>query len=161
MIFWAFQPRNFLKTNDSRSTVFLHFTKLIIQNNYIWVRLNIIRYWKNVAFDFIKLYWHITCLFSDITGWEVWQAHWSWFLYLTKMLDANTFISSRWNFCKIDSDFNILVLFYFRPVRTYITSIFKCLLGRDITLLIASRLETSRSVKNILPIECYLLLSLP
>ena len=30
-----------------------------------------ISYWNNTAFDVIKIYWRITCLFTDITGCKV------------------------------------------------------------------------------------------
>ena len=43
-------------------------------------------------------------------------------------MHANTFISPRCIFSKTDNDFNILVLLLFRPVRTYRTSIFECLI---------------------------------
>ena len=59
-------------------------------------------------------------------------------------------------------DVSFLVLFFFRLVGTYRTSIFECLIGKDNTLLIGSCVETSHLVKNILPIENILpLISFP
>ena len=39
------------------------------------------------------------------------------FLYLLIILDTNAFVSLGGILSKIDNDFNILVLFFFRPVE--------------------------------------------
>ena len=84
------------------------------------------------------------------------------FSYFSLLLDANTFVSSGSIFSKIENDFNILVLFSYRPVGTYKTSIFGCLIGKNDTLLIDLCAEASRLVKNVLPIESILpLISFP
>ena len=43
-----------------------------------------------------------------------------------------------------------------KPVGTYRISIFKCLIGKDNTLLVATCAENSHLVKHMLPKECIL-----
>ena len=131
---------------------------LILQSNYIWIRVNIIdiRYWNSVAFNIIyptgtssdfllikldaKSAKHNECRSSGRSS------------YLSIILDANTFVSPGCIFLKLIVIFCILLLFF--KTQRNIKNIYLCLIGRDNTLLIASCVETSCLVKNMLPIEC-------
>ena len=148
-----------MKTNNARSTAPLYFTKFILQNIYIWTRINIIniRYWNSAAFDFIRLYWQIMSL-----CWHNWMQNLLSTLNVGYLVDfvlvndsrcKNTFASSGCIIYKTDKDFNILIIFFISLVGTYRTSIFECLIGKNNTFLIASCVETFHLVKNALPIE--------